>query len=124
VLRSELTQFLEAIASADESERRRYERIAGNGTMATLRVAGGQEVRAAITNVSRGGLSLQTNWWAEAGTEVQILLPGCSVVVSARTVRTQDGKLALAFRQDETMLRQVDLALDHIGRQATVAAAA
>ncbi len=36
VLRSELAMFLEAMAGSDEDDRRRYERIAGNGTTALL----------------------------------------------------------------------------------------
>jgi hypothetical protein len=41
----------------------------------------------------------------------------------ARVVRTIDGQLALAFRQDETTLRHVDLTLRHIGGMAQPRAA-
>jgi len=123
VLRSELSQFLEAIAKTDDADRRRYERIAGAGTQAVLRVRGGQEIRVPISDVSRGGMAVQTDWWAAAGTEVQVELPGAPGAVTARTVRTHNGILALAFRQDEAMLRRVDAALEHIGGQAMAAAA-
>jgi len=123
VLRSELTQFLEAIAKTDEADRRRYERIGGAGANAVLRVPGRAEIRAPIANISRGGMALRTDWWDAAGTEVQVALPGSSGTVTARTVRTDNGQLALAFRQDEAMLRQVDAALEHIGAQTQAAAA-
>jgi methyl-accepting chemotaxis protein len=115
VLRSELTQFLEAIANSDEADRRRYERIPGAGAEATLRPPGRAELRAMIADISRGGISLRTDWSAPAGTEVQVMLPGIDSPVTARVARTQNGVLALAFRQDETMLRRLDLALARIG---------
>jgi hypothetical protein len=124
VLRSELTQFLEAIAKTDEEDRRRYERIDGGGTTAVLRPAGREEMRPVIANMSRGGVALRTDWWADAGTEVQVLLPGASAAVTARTVRSQDGILALTFRQDAAMLRRVDAALEHIGAKGMTKAAA
>ena len=114
VLRSELTMFLEAMAKTDEEDRRRYERIDGGGVQTTLRVAGQNDMRLAIMNISRGGLAVQTDWFAPAGTEVQLELPGTGPV-AARTVRTQNGILVLTFRQDASVLRQVDVALDHIG---------
>ena len=73
------------------------------------------EFRALIIDIARGGVALRTDWWAAAGAEVQVLLPGTDAPVGARTARTNDGVLALAFRQDEAMLRQVDASLSHIG---------
>jgi hypothetical protein len=117
--------FLAAMAKTDEDNRRRYERIDGNGSRATLRVRGGEDAQVAIVNISRGGVALRTDWFAPAGTEVQLGLPGASGAVVARTVRSQGGMLALAFRQDESVLRQVDIALEHIdSRNARGAAAA
>ena len=107
--------FLEAMAKTDEDDRRRYERIDGNGSSATLRVARGGDAQVDIVNISRGGVALRTNWFAPAGTEVQLQLPGASGLVVARTVRSEKGVLALAFRQDETVLRQVDMSLERIG---------
>jgi methyl-accepting chemotaxis protein len=118
VLRTELTLFLEAIAKTDDADRRRYERIEGNGAEATLRPTGRAEFRAVIANVSRGGVALRTEWSAAAGTEVQVLLPGADQPVGARVAATRDGLLVLAFRQDETMLRRVDTALTRIGGMA------
>jgi methyl-accepting chemotaxis protein len=122
-LRGEVTQFLAAMANTDEVDRRRYERISGNGAQAVLRASGQAEMRVAIEDISRGGLGVRTGWWAETGTEVQVELPGAEGAVAARTVRSRDGLLALAFRQDEAVLRRVDQALARIGA-GTLAAAA
>jgi methyl-accepting chemotaxis protein len=124
VLRSDLTLFLEAMAKTDEEERRRYERIDGSGSVATLRVPGREVMRAAIFNISRGGVALRTDWQVPAGTAVQMELPGAGGPVAARVARGKDGMLVLALRQDAAMLRQVDAALEHIGRISALKAAA
>jgi len=118
VLCSELTQFMEAMAKTDEADRRRYERIAGNGAEASLRPKGLAELRAEIIDISRGGVSLRTDWSAPAGMEVDVMLPGLDTPVTARTVRTRNRILALAFRQEETMLKRVDTVLTRIGAMA------
>ena len=123
VLRSELTMFLEAMAKTDEDDRRRYERIPGNGTTVTLHVAGHAAMRAAINDISRGGMGVQCDWNGAVGEEVRIELPGADEAVVARMVRHAGGVLALTFRQDNAMLRRVDAALEHIGRQGLRAAA-
>lgn len=122
-LRGEVTQFLQAMASANEDERRRYERIPGNGAEVMLRSAGQPERRAVVRDISRGGMSIRTDWKPDAGTEVQLEMPGAGGAMIARAVRWQDGALALAFRQDEAMLRRIDAALQRIGASATQAAA-
>ena len=68
-------------------------------------------------------MSARTAWWADTGTEVQVELPGADGVVTARIVRSENGLLALTFRQDDAMLRRVDRALARIG-DGTAAAAA
>jgi methyl-accepting chemotaxis protein len=121
-MHDEVTQFLKAMASTDDGERRLYERITGTGAQAELRPRGGPEMRATILDISRGGVSLRCDWQADAGTEVPLQLPGAGGLVVARVVRSQGGRLALAFRQDEAMLRQVDQALKLMSA-ATAAAA-
>jgi hypothetical protein len=74
-------------------------------------------VQVAIVNISHGGIAPRTNWFAPVRTEVQLQLPGANGLVVARTVRSEKGVLALAFRQDESVLRQVDTSLEHIGLQ-------
>jgi methyl-accepting chemotaxis protein len=114
MLRSEMTQFLRAIAKAGEDDRRHYERIPGGGAEAVLQAPGQTESRALIEDISRGGVALRTARWTSAGTEVELLLPGVAAPVVARMVRSKDGQLALAFRQDDTTLSRVDAALAHI----------
>jgi methyl-accepting chemotaxis protein len=123
MLRSELTMFLQAVAKTNEEDRRRYERVDGGGASAMLRVPGREAMRVSIANISRGGVALRTDWWAAAGTEVQVELPGTREPVVARTARSHDGLLALAFRQDEAVLRRVDAALEEIGATGTARAA-
>ena len=118
MLRSELTMFLQAVAKTDEEDRRRYERIDGGGATAVLRVPGRDAMPVPIVDISRGGIALRTDWWSAAGTEVQVELSGAREAVIARTVRNQNGLLALAFRQDEALLRRVDAALEQIGGRA------
>ncbi len=122
-MRGEVTQFLHAMANTEEQDRRSYERIPGNGAQAVLRPSGRPETRVIIVDISRGGISLRSDWHADVGTEVQLELPGADGVVTARTVRSQDGMLALAFRQDEAMLRRVDGALARIGAGVVAVAA-
>jgi methyl-accepting chemotaxis protein len=111
---AEVTQFLTAMASTDQDERRRYERIPGNGAIAVMRPPAGREMRIPIEDISRGGISLRCDWWADAGTEVTLELPGAEGLVTARTVRKGNGLLGLAFRQSESDLRRVDQVLARI----------
>ena len=124
VLRSELTMFLEAMAKSDEDDRRRYERIPGKDAIATLHAPGRGATRVVINDISRGGIGLRCDWQAAVGAEVEIELPGTDKAVVARMVRSRDGLLALAFRQDAAVLRRVDVALDNISRRQPAAAAA
>ncbi len=123
-MRGEVTQFLEAMANTNDEDRRRYERIPGNGAQVLLRLPGRKEFRVAIEDISRGGLAVRCDWSAAAGTEVNLELPGTDGMVGARAVWTRNGVLALAFRQDAAMLRRVDAVLEHIRAQSTSRAAA
>jgi methyl-accepting chemotaxis protein len=122
-LRGEVTQFLQSMASANEDDRRRYERVAGNSAEVVLRSKGQPEQRTIVKDISRGGIALRCDWKPEAGTEVQVDLPNGGGAVTARAVRWQDGVLALAFRQDEAVLRRIDQTLERIAGTATQVAA-
>jgi methyl-accepting chemotaxis protein len=111
-LQGEVHQFLRAIASGSESERRRYERIMGGGTRATLRVAGRAEADLAVQDVSRGGIALFCNWPLTAGTAATVVLPGRAGEAVARVVWSSNGVIALSFRQDEATLAKLDQTLD------------
>jgi methyl-accepting chemotaxis protein len=122
-LRGELTQFLDAMAHADADERRLYERIAVKGVEATLRTAGRAEMRAQVVDMSRGGTAVRCDWPLDAGVEVHLDLPGADGPVTARVVRCDRGSMALAFRQEATMLRRVDQVLTRIGDRGIAIAA-
>ncbi len=115
-MRDEVTHFLRAMASDDDADRRRYERISGGGMHVMLQSHGHPERQSAIVDISGGGVSVRCDWQCEAGAEVQVVLPGVAEPVGARVVRSGNGSLALAFREDPAMLRQVDRALDYIAR--------
>ena len=120
-LRGEVTEFLRAMASTDEEDRRRYERVAGNDARAVLAVPGRPPLHVQIADISRGGVAVRCDWQADVGTEVRIELPGTDQSVVARIVRSDGRMLVLTFRQDETMLRQVDRALATIRPRAAAA---
>ena len=122
-MRGEVTQFLNAMANTDEEDRRHYERIPGNGAQAVLRPSGQPEARVVIEDISRGGISVRSDWRADVGTEVQLELPGADGVVSGRVLRSHNGVLGLAFRQDEAMVRRVDHAMMRISAGAMSSAA-
>jgi methyl-accepting chemotaxis protein len=122
-LRGEVTDFLAAMSCTDEEERRRYERIAGNGQKARVRLPGQPELPAPVKDISRGGAAVECSAAAECGTEVWIVLPGTDGAVAARVVRTDGQLLALAFRQEANMLARIDSALDHIGGKGDARAA-
>jgi hypothetical protein len=60
-------------------------------------------MRVAIEDISRGGTPACTAWWA--------------------AVRSENGQLALSFRQDEAVLRRIDRALARLGAGTPAAAA-
>jgi methyl-accepting chemotaxis protein len=113
-LQDEVGQFLRAMATTNDEDRRMYERVPGNGALARWQAPGG-EMHAAIVDISRGGLGLRCDWKVEAGSELQIMLPGADGTATARVARSERGQLGLTFRQDAATLARVDLALRHIG---------
>jgi hypothetical protein len=57
-------------------------------------------------------MAIRSYWRPEAGTDVQVELPGADGAVTARVVRWESGLLVFAFRQDEAMLRRIDQTLE------------
>jgi methyl-accepting chemotaxis protein len=121
-LRGEVNDFLSSVKSLDSEDRRSYERIPGAGAMASVSVHGSSEIQAVIRDISRGGAALASDANLPSGTEARIGLPaGASVL--GRIVRCAGGLLAVAFRQDEATLTEVDRALNAIRQRALSAAA-
>ncbi|KAA5612708.1 methyl-accepting chemotaxis protein [Rhodovastum atsumiense] len=114
LLRAEIDNFLAALRE-DGSNRRRYERIPGNGTMAMLAAAGRGRVTVPVQDISRGGLAVLCDWTLPAGAEVTIELPQAGGEIHARVVRSNGRDLGLVFRQDVATLARVDRVLAGIG---------
>ncbi|MDO9711057.1 cache domain-containing protein [Paracraurococcus lichenis] len=120
-LRGEVDQFLAAMR-ADESEQRHYERVPGGGASARLRPGqGGAAVQAEIRDISRGGAALVCALALPAGAEVELDLPGAGMPVAARVARTDDGVLAVTFRQDPATLACIDRTIETIAGRARAA---
>jgi methyl-accepting chemotaxis protein len=79
-LQSEVTHFLSAMASAQGSDRRLYERISVRGLQVTLNIPGQPGVVAAIEDISRGGIGVVHDSAALVGADMELVLPGGGVV--------------------------------------------
>ena len=115
-LQTEVGDFLSAMSQEDNGERRSYERIAGTGAHATVKVGRENEVDAEVRDISRGGAALACPTSAAPGTEVQIGLPA-GVKVRGRIVRSEHGVIAVAFRQDAATVAQIERAMELLSRQ-------
>jgi methyl-accepting chemotaxis protein len=71
-LRTEVDQFLAAVRDDTTDERRRYERVATDGAMASVQTKGQLATRMTLRDVSRGGASLASDWTLSAGTQVEV----------------------------------------------------
>jgi len=110
---AEVDQFLAAMR-ADNTQRRRYERMPGHGARAMLGWHGAAPLPVEIRDMSRGGIALICPTSLPAGTEVQVTLPGHDDTVAGRIARAEPGILAVAFRQDPAAIVQIDRAMDMI----------
>jgi methyl-accepting chemotaxis protein len=109
-LRQQVEQFLDAVNN-DSGERRRFERIAGKGVTATLRVVGSAPVKAVIQDFSRSGIGLRHRGAVPVGRDVEIDLPDAGGPVTGRVIRAEGGIVAIGFSQEPVMLDRVDRAL-------------
>lgn len=112
-LRAELDDFLNAVRD-DSGERRRFERIPGNGVSAALRAPGHQAIRVWLGGLSRGGLALQSPP-LPVGTQVEVDLPDASGAVQGKVARAERGVVGVVFREDSTTQARVDRALQALG---------
>lgn len=122
-VQTEVNQFLLAIADNRE-DRRDHERIPGGGSMAKLRMAGHREDSATSRDISRKSLALDCIWLADAGTNIEMDLPGAAGAVHGQVVRSGSGRLVVAFKQDPATLAQVDRVLNAISPGSTARLAA
>ncbi len=118
-LRNEVDQFLVAVRS-DSGERRRYERVSGNGAKVSLR-AQGRDVSAELRDLSRGGASLVCDIKLVAGVTAELDLPNAGGAVTGRVARSDGRELGLVFGSDPANLARIDRALDGLGPLAVAA---
>lgn len=111
-LRVELEQFLDAMRTAGEDERRRYERVPGNGMRVALDAGPLKGRWLEVTDISRGGIRVACDWTPAAGLEAPVSLSPTASPVLARVVRATGRDVALAFNQGVGNLRAIDTVLD------------
>jgi methyl-accepting chemotaxis protein len=109
-LRLEVEQFLNAVQS-DTGERRRFERIAGNGVTAILRLPGKPAAKVIIGDLSRGGVALRHSGAVEVGWDAEVDLPEAGGPVTGRIVRVERGAVSIAFSDTPATLARVDRSL-------------
>jgi hypothetical protein len=106
------------MSHTEEASRRRYERIPCDGSFAVLHGPGGAQHRVRMIDISRGGVAVQTAWTGDVGAAVHVTLPDAGAPVAARTIRAEDGLLALAFAQNEAVFEKVDALMDRMLQKA------
>jgi methyl-accepting chemotaxis protein len=105
-LQSEVKHFLTAMSTGEEEERRRFERVPGEGARARIAATGQTPASVLIKDISQGGIAVLCDWRLQSGQDVTLDLPGGQAGVAARVLRCQDQTVSLIFRQDaETTLR-------------------
>jgi hypothetical protein len=114
--------FLGAVKRANGDDRRAYERVLGSGVAASLSIAGDRTTKATVRDISRGGIALTCDRSPASGIEVQVDLPAGGSV-PGRVVRSGNGMVMIAFRQDASTLMRIDQAIDRIQNQAAANAA-
>jgi methyl-accepting chemotaxis protein len=110
-LQSEVLDFLGAVSSGNEAERRRYERVPVENTWVDMRVAGGSVISVPVIDLSRGGMSIRHGGDYTPGCDLEIGLPGGGMV-RGRIARIADDRVGILFRQDRATLAKVDQSLD------------
>jgi methyl-accepting chemotaxis protein len=112
-VRSEVDEFLSAMR-ADNDQRRRYERIDGGGAVAVISNPQLPAQKVMILDISRGGVALRCAVLVAPGADVKVMLPQADSPILGRVARSGNGMLALAFRQDQSSIQQIDRAMGAI----------
>jgi methyl-accepting chemotaxis protein len=122
-LRQEVADFFGLMAHED-AFRRRYDRISGHDSPATVMVPDQPAVDAQLRDISRAGAALRTGWQAAPGMPIRLRLPGSTDPLEARVVRHGDGLVAVTFGRDERTLERLEAVIDYLGRRSPLARAA
>ena len=81
--RREVEAFLQAV-NTDSGERRRFERIAGSGVTAMLRLPGAAATKVVVDGLSETGVGLRLGDAMPLGREAEVELPGAGGPVTGR----------------------------------------
>jgi len=119
-LRDVVETFTKQVAE-DMSERRRFERIDGQCVSATLVLPGQPAIHTTVQNLSKGGIALRTNVPVEAGSSVEIELPGTGGLVTGKAIGLANGTLSIEFSDGPATGSRVTSALEALTK-ATLAA--
>jgi methyl-accepting chemotaxis protein len=121
-LSKEVIDFLSAMSSGDESERRAFERISGNGLQARVISTEGRQISGEIIDISCGGISIGATIATTVGAELEVGLPGADRTVRGRVVRHSPGNVTLCFHHDPATRAMLSQVLGAVKRAAVKAA--
>jgi methyl-accepting chemotaxis protein len=119
-MRAEIDQFLVAVRD-DSGDRRRHERVPGNGAAVTVRIPGQADRKAPLRDISRGGAAVAGAWRLSAGQEIELDLPNGGGAVVGRVVRCDGLVLSVVFHQDDATAERVGRAIEALGRRRAAA---
>jgi methyl-accepting chemotaxis protein len=114
MLRTEVSQFLQAMSSGSETERRRYERQPCPSLTCEVETADLKRSRVKLIDISRGGTSFTSDLRMPAGKDVQLSFGGEHDPVPARIVRCDKGQVSVAFMQSPATLVVIDRILERL----------
>jgi methyl-accepting chemotaxis protein len=123
-LSEEMDHFLRVMESTDDSDRRRYDRVPGNGLKVKLDVAGRPPLTAEVIDLSRGGLAVASAQPLPPGTEILVRHDGAATGIGARVCRADGRVLGLAFHQDQKTAALADDLIDRATRAGVTTVAA
>ncbi len=106
-LRDEVDQFLAAVLSGGD-ERRSFERVPAGALRAEVTYPGGTATAVPVVDVSRGGVALELSARLPIGTALRVRFVTGRQEIDGRVVRSDNGVLALVFRQDPASLAAAD----------------
>jgi methyl-accepting chemotaxis protein len=115
-MRTEIDQFLVAVRD-DTGDRRRHDRVPGNGATVLVRVAAQAEMPAPLIDISIDGAAVCGVWQLASGQEVELGLPERGGSVLGRVECCEDGVLAIVFQQDGVTAERLGRAIDALGRR-------
>lgn len=110
-LRNEVETFLSAVQE-DSRERRRFERISGQGVTASMRIDGVAHSNVQIHDISHSGIALRHARLLPEGQVVEIDLPETGGVVTGKVIRASNGILAIGFNDDNITFSRVEHTLN------------